>query len=84
MDTISGFSGKSYEKIVQKKDPGNRENGVHSARKMIVESGRWMEKVLGTFGDGVNDVVVSQLSHKRDKAKGSDKGSKVVWKWWYG
>jgi hypothetical protein len=41
-------------------------------------------KVLGTFGDGVNDVVVSQLSHKRDKAKGSDKGSKVVWKWWYG
>jgi hypothetical protein len=32
MDTISGYSGKSYEKIVQKKDPGNRENGVHSAR----------------------------------------------------
>ncbi len=32
MDTISGFSGKSYEKIVQKKDPGNRENGVHGAR----------------------------------------------------
>jgi hypothetical protein len=44
MDTISGFSGKSYEKIVQKKDPGNRENGVHGARKMIVESGRWVEK----------------------------------------
>jgi hypothetical protein len=32
MDTISGFTGKSYEKIVQKKDPGNRENGVHGAR----------------------------------------------------
>ena len=32
MDTIYGFSGKSYEKIVQKKDPGNRENGVHGAR----------------------------------------------------
>jgi hypothetical protein len=32
MDTISGFSGKSYEKIVQRKDPGNRENGVHDAR----------------------------------------------------
>jgi hypothetical protein len=32
MDTISGFSGKSYEKIVQKIDPGNRENGVHGAR----------------------------------------------------
>jgi hypothetical protein len=32
MDTISCFSGKSYEKIVQKKDPGNRENGVHGAR----------------------------------------------------
>ncbi len=32
MDTISGFSGKSYEKIVQKKDPGNHENGVHGAR----------------------------------------------------
>jgi hypothetical protein len=32
MDTISGFSGKSYEKIVQKKDPGIRENGVHGAR----------------------------------------------------
>jgi len=23
MDTISGYSGKSYEKIVHKKDPGN-------------------------------------------------------------
>jgi hypothetical protein len=32
MDTISGYSGKSYEKIVHKKDPGNRENGVHGAR----------------------------------------------------
>jgi len=32
MDTISCFSGKSYEKIVQKKDPGNRKNGVHGAR----------------------------------------------------
>jgi hypothetical protein len=32
MDTIYGFSGKSLEKIVQKKDPGNRENGVHGAR----------------------------------------------------
>jgi len=32
MDTISGYSGKSYEKIVQKKDPGSRENGVHGAR----------------------------------------------------
>jgi hypothetical protein len=25
MDTISGFSGKSYKEIVQKKDPGNHE-----------------------------------------------------------
>ncbi|MEN6443834.1 MAG: hypothetical protein ABFC71_08780 [Methanoregula sp.] len=32
MDTISGFPGKSYEKIVQEKDSGNRENGVHGAR----------------------------------------------------
>lgn len=32
LDTISGFSGKSYEKSVQEKDPGNRENGVHRAR----------------------------------------------------
>jgi hypothetical protein len=39
MDTIYGFSGKSYEKIVQEKDPGNRENGVHGARNVIVESG---------------------------------------------
>jgi hypothetical protein len=31
MDTISYISRKSYEKIVQKKDPGNRENGVHGA-----------------------------------------------------
>jgi hypothetical protein len=31
MDTILGFSGKSYEKNVLKKDPGNRENGVHGA-----------------------------------------------------
>jgi hypothetical protein len=38
MDTISGFSGKSHEKIVQKKDTGNRENGVHGARKMDAES----------------------------------------------
>ena len=30
--TLTPFSGKSYEKIVQKKDPGNRENGVHGAR----------------------------------------------------
>jgi len=28
MDTISGFSGKSFEKNIQKKDSGNRENGV--------------------------------------------------------
>ena len=32
LDTLSGFSGKSYEKSVQEKDPGNRENGVHHAR----------------------------------------------------
>ena len=32
MDTIYDFSGKSLEKIVQKKDPGNRENGDHGAR----------------------------------------------------
>jgi hypothetical protein len=32
MDTIYGFSGKSLEKIVQEKDPGNRENGAHGAR----------------------------------------------------
>jgi hypothetical protein len=38
MDTIYSFSGKSYEKIVQEKDPGNRENGVHGARNVIVES----------------------------------------------
>jgi hypothetical protein len=31
MDTIYGFSGKSFEKIVQKKDPGNRENGGYGA-----------------------------------------------------
>jgi hypothetical protein len=35
MDTISGFSGKPYEKCVQKKDPGNRKNGVHGARKNL-------------------------------------------------
>jgi len=28
LDTIIAFSGISYEKIVHKKDPGNRENGV--------------------------------------------------------
>jgi hypothetical protein len=33
--TISGFSGKSYEKIVQKKDSGNGKNGVHGAREII-------------------------------------------------
>jgi len=32
MDTISGYSGKSYEKIVQEKDSGNRKNGVHGVR----------------------------------------------------
>ncbi len=32
MDTISGFSGKSYREIVQKKEPGNRGNGLHDAR----------------------------------------------------
>jgi len=32
MDTIIAFSGNSYEKIVQEKDPGNHENGVHGAR----------------------------------------------------
>jgi hypothetical protein len=37
MGTIYGFSGKSYEKIVQEKDPGNREKGVHGARYVIVE-----------------------------------------------
>jgi hypothetical protein len=37
MDTMYGFSEKYYEKIVQEKDPGNRENGVHGAQKMIVE-----------------------------------------------
>jgi hypothetical protein len=39
MDTIYGFSGKSYVKFVQEKDPGNRDNGVHGARNVIVESG---------------------------------------------
>ena len=34
MGTMYGFSGKYYEKIVQKKDPGNRENGGYGARKM--------------------------------------------------
>ena len=44
MDTISGYSGKSYEKIVQKKDPGNRENGVHGARNGTAHS----PKISGT------------------------------------
>jgi hypothetical protein len=35
MGTMYGFSGKSYEKIVQEKDPGNRENGVHGARNIV-------------------------------------------------
>ena len=30
------FSGKSYEKIVQEKDPGNRENGAHGAQSLIL------------------------------------------------
>ena len=32
MDTISGFSGKPYEKTVEEKDYRNRKNGVHGAR----------------------------------------------------
>jgi hypothetical protein len=36
MDTISGFSGKSHEKIVQEIDSRNRENGVHGARPAII------------------------------------------------
>lgn len=32
MDTIYGYSGKFYEKIVQEKDSGNRKNGVHGDR----------------------------------------------------
>ena len=59
MDTINGFSGKSYEKIVQEKDPGNRENGVHGARNVIVESGWAVGEVMERLVDGVNDVVVS-------------------------
>ncbi|MCX6684479.1 MAG: hypothetical protein NTZ37_07125 [Methanoregula sp.] len=39
MDTIYSFSGKSYEKIVQEKDPGNRENGVHGVQSSILEGG---------------------------------------------
>jgi hypothetical protein len=45
MDTISCFSGKSYEKIVQKKDPGNRENGVHGARKPAPEDPGKIKKI---------------------------------------
>jgi hypothetical protein len=59
MDTIYGFSGKSYEKIVQEKDPGNRENGVHGTRNVIVESGLAVDEVMERLVDGVNDVVVS-------------------------
>ncbi|MDO9034374.1 MAG: hypothetical protein Q7U51_04140 [Methanoregula sp.] len=44
MDTISGYSGKSYEKIVHKKDPGTRENGVHGARNGTAHS----PKISGT------------------------------------
>jgi len=32
MDTISGFSTKVLHENCKKKDPGNRENGVHGAR----------------------------------------------------
>jgi len=32
LDTIIAFSGISYEKIVQEKDPGNHENGVQVSK----------------------------------------------------
>jgi len=39
MDTISGYSGKSYEKNVQRKDSGNLKNGVHGAQPSPKRSG---------------------------------------------
>jgi hypothetical protein len=59
MDTISGFSGKSYEKIVQKKDPGNRENGVHGAR---TTRNRYQERM-----NDEQDKQIGELKNDRNR-----------------
>jgi len=54
MDTISGYSGKSYEKNVQRKDPGNRANGVHGARAGKFPGRTLHEKIRNPVLDNVD------------------------------
>jgi hypothetical protein len=56
MDTISGFSGKSYKEIVQKKDPGNHGNGVHGARVFT-----------GIFSDTHSSIRLLSAENSRSK-----------------